>query len=301
MKNDAVLGIDIGGSKVRMAPVFSGGVLGKRITFPVHPGVKPARLAALIGKESEKLKAEVRFTAAGAGCPGHVSNDRRSLLWAPNLGWKNIAFAELLENELSMPVLLENDVNSAAVGEHRCGAGVGARHVVCIFVGTGVGGGIISDGNLVRGATGNGAEVGHLLFKPGGKLCSCGRRGCVEAYAAGSQIPARYAEEGGASGLNASEIWQKARRGEDIAARVVDTAVEALASLIVNLQTLFDSEKIILGGGVLEHSKDLYGRLKKAAGSYFTGAWKSEMKIARSRLGADAGVLGAAALAQDLR
>ncbi len=302
MSRHAVLGIDIGATKVKLALVFRDGRMTGGASFPVPAGVKPAQLAAMIGERAASLSARVRtrLTGAGAGVPGHIANDRRMLIYAPNLRWKNVAFADLLENELSVPVVLENDVNAAAFGEHRYGAARGARHVICVFVGTGVGGGVIVDGKLLRGETGNSAEVGHTIFRPGGRPCNCGRSGCVEAYAGGTHIPQHYAQLGGRRGLSASEVWKLAARGNRRALRVAADATAALVMLLVNLQTVFDAGRIVLGGGVIEHLPGLYRRVKEGLKPHFAGPWKSSVRVVRSRLGANAGVLGAAALAREL-
>jgi glucokinase len=206
----------------------------------------------------------------------------------------------MLENELSVPVVLENDVNAAAFGEHRYGAGRGAKQLICVFVGTGVGGGVIVDGKLLRGTTGNSAEVGHTIFRPGGRTCSCGRSGCVEAYAGGASIPEHYVELGGRKGFNAARIWGLAQRGDKLAAQVAADTVDALVTLIVNLQTLFDTEKMVLGGGVLVHLSGLYHEVLERLKRYLIRNWKSKVRIVRSKLGATAGILGAAALAREL-
>jgi glucokinase len=298
----AVLGIDIGGTKVKLAPVFGECELGKECGFPVPKGAGPEKLAAAISQHAILLgaRSDVSFTAAGAGCPGHVADDRRILIYAPNLGWKNAAFADMLEKELSIPVLLENDVNAAALGEQLYGSGRGARNVICIFAGTGVGGGIVVNGEVLRGAAGNAAEVGHTLFRPGGRKCNCGREGCVEAYAGGAHIPKYYEELGGKPDLSATEIWEIARKGGKAAIQVRTDALQALVTLLVNLQTLFDADRIVLGGGVIEHVPGLYRDVKEALGDYLTGPWESKVKVVRSTLGSNAAVLGAAALARRL-
>jgi len=302
VSRQAILGIDIGASKVKLALVFKNGKMTGGNSFPVPEGAKPEQLAAMIGERAAALTARnrVRITAAGAGVPGHIANDRRSLIYAPNLRWKNIAFTDLLESELCVPVVLENDVNAAAFGEHRYGAAKDTGHVICVFVGTGVGGGVIVDGKLLRGTTGNSAEVGHTIFRPGGRTCSCGRSGCVEAYAGGVHIPEHYAQLGGKRGLKAADVWELAARGNRRAARVVSDATAALVTLLVNLQTVFDAGRIVLGGGVIEHLPGLYQKVKEGVKSHLCGHWKSRVRIVRSRLGANAGVLGAAALAREL-
>ncbi len=299
MKRKAILGIDIGGTKVRLAPVFKDASLGEIIEFLATPGVKPRKLAELVAQHAAELK-EVTLVSAGAGCPGHVANDRRTLLYAPNLKWREVDFAELLEDSLQVPVVLENDVNAAALGEHRYGAGRGANNVICVFVGTGVGGGIISGGRLLRGATGNAAEVGHLLFRPGGRACSCGRAGCIEAYAGGAHIPSYYEELGGEPGLTASDIWRRAQEGDPFALVARTDAVQALTALLVNLQTLFDAERIVLGGGVIRYVRGLFEEVKRELAGYLKGMWRTKTSVVRSQLWGDAGILGAASLAPDL-
>jgi len=299
VKRKAILGIDIGGTKVRLAPVFANASLGRIVEFQVPPGAKARELAALIAQHAAELKITT-LLSAGAGCPGHVANDRRTLLYAPNLKWPKVDFARLLEDGLRVPVLLENDVNAASLGEQRFGAGRGADNVICVFVGTGVGGGVVSGGSLLRGATGNAAEVGHMLFRPGGRKCSCGRAGCVEAYAGGAHVPGYYAELGGQPGLTASQIWRRADEADPFALVVKADAVQALTALLVNLQTVFDAERIVLGGGVMRHVRGLFQDVKREMAGYLKGMWKSKVTIVRSQLWGDAGILGAASLAADL-
>jgi len=300
VKSSTVLGIDIGATKVRVAPVPPKGEPGKAATFAVPAGAGPGQLADIIAEHAASLGKKHQFDAAGAGVPGHIANDRRTLLYAPNLNWRDVPFAELLESKLSLPVVLENDVNAAALGEHRFGAGRGAGHLICIFVGTGIGGGIICAGELVRGATGNAAEIGHMLFRPGGRVCNCGRRGCAEAYAGGFHISARYGELAGREGLNPGQILELARGGDENASRVIEDACQALVTLAVNLQTAFDAQKIVLGGGVMDNAKELFEKVREGVSTWLTGNWKSQVQIVASELGPDAGVLGAAALARGI-
>ena len=213
-------------------------------------------------------------------------------------GWGRVPLAAWIEAELGGPVALENDANAAALAEWRFGAGRGHRDIVYLTMSTGVGGGLILDGRLYRGHQGNAGELGHIPLEAGGERCACGMRGCFEAYAGGAHIPARYAQLGGWKGLDAAQIWRLARGGDRRAGRVAADAVEALVALVVSLQTLFDAERIVLGGGVIEHVSGLYREIKTGVARCLVGPWKSKVKILRSKLGPNAGILGAAALAR---
>lgn len=302
MRRGTVLGIDVGATKVRIALVSPQGRPGEGATFAVPRGVKPDGLAKMIAGHASELMSRSRrkIIAAGAGVPGHVTNDRRTLLATVNIGWGRTRFAQILERRLGVPAVLENDVNAAALGEQRYGAAKGALHVICLFVGTGLGGGVVTGGKLLRGATGNAGELGHLLFRMDGRTCGCGRRGCVEAYAAGSNISEHYRDLTGTPGLNPSQVSERALGGDKVAVRVMKDARDALVTLIVSLQTTFDAEFVVLGGGVIDKLGRHFEEVRKQACAYFTGMWKSPVRIVRSKLGPDAGVLGAAALAREL-
>jgi glucokinase len=235
------------------------------------------------------------FSAVGIACAGLVDASSRKLLFSPNLNWRNVPLPEIAEKVFGRPAQIENDVNAVALGEHKFGVGKGTKNLVALFVGTGIGGGIISDGQLIRGTHGISAEIGHMIFKVDGNLCSCGRRGCFETYAGGKYIVRNYHRLGGDRSLTMpSEIYQAARKGDRLAKKVWRDALDALSVLCVNLTTALDTEVIVLGGGVIEHSPGLDREIARRVKSYYRGGWKYSPKIVKSTLGADAALLGAA-------
>jgi glucokinase len=218
----------------------------------------------------------------------------------------------MLEERLGIPVFLGNDANAAALGEFAYGAGRGYRHVIYITVSTGVGGGIISDGRLLEGQRGAAGEVGHVIVEPGGPLCGCGNRGCLEALISGTAI-ARQAREalvagresaiGGLAeadphGVAAEVVVRAARGGDGLAGELLETAGRRLGTALLGLVHIFDPQVIVVGGGVTNAGELL---MKPARDTMFAGLmpiFKEGLEVVPPDLGADAGLYGAVALAR---
>jgi len=262
--------------------------------FAVESGAKPE---AIISRIALGLK-EGRFggfTRIGIACAGFVTGSGEIVVFSPNLNWRNVPLARIAEKILGRPARIENDVNAAALGEHKFGAGKGAKDLVALFVGTGIGGGIVSGGQLIRGANGFSAEIGHTIFKPGGLRCACGRRGCFETYAGGKYIVRNFHRSGGSRSLKKpSEIYAADKKGDPIARQVWKDALEALSTLCINLAATLDTKVIVLGGGVIENCQGLDKEIKRRVDGYFTRSWKNRPRVVKSLLGADAALLGAA-------
>jgi glucokinase len=193
------------------------------------------------------------------------------------------------------PAVLENDATAAAAGEHRYGAGRGTRDMVYLTVSTGIGGGVIADGRVYRGSTGNGGELGHVTVDRHGRECrGCGRRGCLEAYASGTSIAER-AREAGVAAETATDVAAAARAGDDLAARVWDETCEALASGVTSLVNAFDPEVVVIGGGVSREGEHLLGPVREQVHAQAMGG--ARVGVVRAELGDAVGVVGAAAVA----
>ncbi|MFH1422157.1 MAG: ROK family protein [Planctomycetota bacterium] len=290
----SVLALDIGGTKVKLGIVSRSGRILESTQFEI--GHK-AKAENIISRSKQVLKnSKVKnISGIGIACAGFIDASSKKILFSPNLNWKNVPLASIAEKAFKKPARVENDVNAVALGEYRFGAGIGVRNLVAVFVGTGIGGGIVTDGHLVRGANGRSAEIGHMIFKAKGNLCGCGRRGCFEAYAGGRFIMRNYRRLGGDKLLKTpSEIFYAAKRGNHAAARVRQEAVEALTLLCVNLATSLDTEVIVLGGGVIEHSPGIEKEIAARVERYYSGNWKACPKVVLSELGSDAALLGAA-------
>ena len=180
------IGLDIGGTKINAFRVARDGSILARSNAPTPAEDQEATLAMMIELAQRVLTPDV--VAVGVGAAGLVESGEGMLRFAPNLAWRNLPIAARMREALGLPVLVENDASMAAFAEYRFGAGRGYRHLLLVAVGTGIGGGIVADGRLFRGAHGFASEIGHIIVEPGGPLCGCGNRGCWEQVAAGRAI-----------------------------------------------------------------------------------------------------------------
>lgn len=305
-----VVGIDLGATKVRVALVEAiGDVLSEKV-FPVGEARDPKAVVERISRgisdvlEDAGASLEV-IQGVGIGCAGQISSDGRRVLFGPNLGWRDVALADILEQEIRRTVVLENDVRAAALGEALLGAGRGCRDLICVFVGSGVGSGIITGGRLLRGVDNLAGEVGHMKLDPEGPSCSCGGRGCLEVYAGGRHV-ARRVEEALESGHESSlaragevhvrAVEEAARRGDPLAVKIWDQVVWSLGLGIANLVTIFNPAKVILGGGVVEASPALVPHVRDAIRRWVTMLSGKEVQVAKAQLGARAPAIGASSL-----
>lgn len=308
----AVLGLDVGGTKIAAGVVDADGRVG---SFAVEPTVTDSaegaeRLVALgrrAVEESGRSWSEIR--AVGIACGGPLDAARGVLLTPPHLpGWHDLPLAAIVERDLERPAVLENDATAAAAGEHRFGAGVGTRHLVYLTISTGVGGGVVADGRLFRGAMGNGAELGHVTVRCDGRVCpGCARRGCLEAYVSGTSIAARAREALGAgdgtsplaaiADPTASDVAAAARDGDPLATRVWDETTTMLACGIVSIVNVFEPEIVVLGGGVSGVGEQLLAPVRDSVRSTAMSPAGRAARIVASPLGEHVGVVGAAAIA----
>ncbi len=304
------LGIDIGGTSVK-------GVLADGSGNVVADGSVPTRcvqgggdllcgdIAALC--KTLETRAGVNASAAGVSCAGMIASDGR-VVFAGNLNLKNFPLAERLEGLLKIPVKVTNDANAAALGEAAYGAGKNYSDSIFITLGTGVGGGIIIGGKLFGGGMGVGAEIGHMVINRGGRQCTCGRRGCFEAYSSATALirDTREAMEEDAGSLMWKGYDLSAVNGktafeycdaDPAAAKVIENYIQNLACGIINLANVFRPQAIILGGGIAEEGDRLIVPLQKRLDEgIFGGQDYAPVKIVKATLGTRAGALGAVKL-----
>jgi glucokinase len=258
------LGIDLGGTKVVIAVAKSQGrVLAER-RRPTEPTGDPRTDVERIAADAEQLLAETGIArgslgAVGISAPGPLDAGRGAVLRPPNLpGWDDVPVCRWLEDRLGAPVRLENDANAAALAEHRWGAGQGCRDMVYLTMSTGVGAGLILDGRLHHGASGNAGEVGHLPVEWNGEPCACGRRGCLEAYVGGAAWTRRLRQcapatgrvaalAGGVDRITPEHVIEAAREGDPFASAEVERYDDWLARGIVALSFVLAPERVVLG------------------------------------------------------
>lgn len=303
---DSILGLDIGGTKLAagvLAPDAS--LLGWQVgpSSADGPDAVIERLIALArqGVADSGVGWE-KIEAIGVGVGGPLDAERGVVLNPPNLpGWQDVHLGALLEAALRRPIAMDNDANAAVLGEHRFGAGRGTRNMVYLTISTGIGGGVIEDGCLLRGATGNAAEIGHMSLCYDGWPCVCGGRGCLEAFASGTNIARRYREAGGAPGATAKDVAERAAAGDALASRAWDDTTEVLGAAIASAINLFDPEIVVLGGGVTGAGEMLFEPVRRIARSRVLRRAAAAVPIVPSALGTQLGVYGAAAVALEAR
>lgn len=303
------LGIDIGGTYIKGVLVDGGGRLladGKAETGCALGGDNMCANIAELCAELQS-SANVRARAVGVGCAGMIS-DEGTVLFAGNLGLKNFPLADKLSVLTGLPVKVTNDANAAALGEAAFGAGKDYSDSIFITLGTGVGGGIIINGKLFQGGKNVGAEIGHTVIVHGGEKCTCGRKGCFEAYSSATALIkfTRKAMEEDCSSAMWKTYTPETVTGKtafeyadcDHAAKeVVDGYVYNLACGIINLANVFRPQAIILGGGVAEQGERLIAPLQQRLDKkIFGGQSYAPVKIVKAVLGNLAGALGAAKL-----
>jgi glucokinase len=310
------LGVDLGGTKVKVGLVDSKGCLLSVHKSPIHSEKKPNRVIAdvLTGIDHCLSKANLEAQALGVGIAAQV-NLNGVVHGSPNLGWSNVPLKKMLEEKLGMPMIVTNDVRAATFGEWRYGSGKGVDDLAVLFVGTGIGGGIISGGNLLGGCTNTAGELGHTIIVVEGRKCHCLNKGCLEAYAGGWAI-AKRAQEAvnretkkgrllislarNVEKITAATVSQAYRQGDPLACRLVKETGQYLAAGAVNIVNAFNPCRLVLGGGVIEGIPELVQMVEDYTRKRALGAAVEKFEILRTAMGDDAGVIGAAALAQDL-
>ncbi|MGZ0146711.1 ROK family glucokinase [Kribbella sp. WER1] len=309
------IGIDIGGTKIAAGVVDEHGAIIAR-THRDTPADDTDAIAAAICDAAAELIGTHEVEAVGIGAAGFVSSDRSTVLFAPNLAWRDEPLGARVGKQLKVPVVVENDANAAAWGEFAFGAAKDAEHMICITVGTGIGGGVVIDGQLLRGAHGVAAELGHMRVVPGGHRCGCGARGCLEQYASGRALvrEGRARAESGSlaaaqmlsvcgitdpAELTGPMITEAAMKGDPCAVELLEDLGRWLGEGLASLATMFDPSQIVIGGGV-SAAKDL---LMKSAQQAFeknlpAKSSRPHASFGLAELGNDAGLIGAADLAR---
>jgi glucokinase len=309
------VGIDVGGTKIAGGLVAADGT-------PVgsarreSPATDSSEIVASIADLVEELRGRADDEIAGVGvaAAGFVDRDRSTVLFAPNLAWRNEPLRADLEKRLGMSVVIENDANAAAWGEFRFGAGEDVDDLLLITVGTGIGGGVVVDGELLRGGFGIGAEVGHVRVVPDGRLCGCGNHGCWEQYGSGSALVRTTRQEAAGSLLAAAlleraggdpekidgpMISHAAAEGDAFAVAQLEQLGNWLGAGIASLAAVLDPTVVVVGGGVSEAGELLLGPLRESFARLLTGRGHRPMAdIRQAALGNRAGMLGAADLAR---
>jgi glucokinase len=306
------LGIDLGGTQARVALVRGGEVIRRAAERTDVKGGPTAvlsqfkKMIAQICSENDRRE----LACAGLCAPGPLDTETGTVLHIPTLpGWDNFPLQSVLACELGLRVAVENDGTAAAYGEWKFGAGLGLRHLVYVTVSTGIGGGVVVDGQLMHGHRGMAAHVGHLRMAPVGPSCSCGAIACFEAFAAGPALARRARESSGRTKgylariaaereIETKDIVAGAREGDEPCLALIDQEADYLGQGFTSLIHLFSPERLIIGGGVSSAfdlmSERIHAVIRRDAMHPF-----KDVQVVRARLGDDAGMVGAASLSLD--
>jgi glucokinase len=305
------IGVDIGGTKIAAGVVAEDGRILDRLRVPTPPDDESATLAALHAVVDELRDRDPRVEAIGVGAAGLVERPGGNARWAPHNTYRRLELRRLLHERTGLPTSVDNDGNAAAWAEARFGAGAVSDDLVLVNVGTGIGGGLVLNGQLYHGEHGFAGELGHLIVDPGGDRCACGNRGCLEAMASGSTLgrlgrEAAAADPGGrlaalAGGpdlVTGEVVFAAAAEGDKPALALFERVGHWLGVGIASLVTIFDPDLVVVGGGVAATGDLLLAPARASFERYVHARDHRDLPpVVPARLGADAGLVGAATLA----
>lgn len=293
----STIGVDIGGSKIVACVVEEGRVLARADRVTPARSTAPEVVESMIVEAVTELRTAHDVTAVGVGAAGFVDADRRRVMFAPHLSWRDEPLADRLEERLGLRVVLDNDANATLWAEQRFGAACGADGAVMITLGTGIGGAMTIGGRIHRGHGGMAGEFGHMQVVPDGRPCECGHTGCWEQYCSGKAL-ARFVRRAGRT-WEGPEIDDAARRGDIVALGAFASVGRWLGVGLANVVAALDPEVVVIGGGVSAAGELLLAPARSALRERLVAAEQRRVpELVAARLGSLAGAIGAAGLAE---
>ncbi len=312
------LGVDLGGTNIAIGIVDKDGSILNKASVPTPSNGEYKDVVAAMISLSKKLIADNNlelsdFEAVGIGCPGSIDYKKGSVAYSNNLRFDDVPLVDEFQKHWNIPIVLENDANAAAYGEYMIN-GNNADVFVAVTLGTGVGGGVIIDGKIFRGANGAGAELGHSVLVHKGLPCTCGRKGCWEAYAAATalvkqtkiaiekhpeSLMAGFAKERGK--VNGRTAFDAAKKGDAAAKEVVKQYIEYVADGIVNMVNIFQPNKVVVGGGISNEGEYLLAPIREYVKKNDYNRLFTPVEIEAAKLLNDAGIIGAALAAKNFK
>ncbi len=307
-----VLAIDIGGTQYRLAVIGRRGEVTRIERGKTDAAGGAPWMIDRVIEHGRQLCQSFRVTACGVGFGGPVAFDDQRVINSTHVqGWDDVPLSKLIEDALGLPTVVDNDANLGALGELTFGAGRGCRHLVYYTVSTGIGGGVIIDGEIYRGANGQAGEMGHVPILEEGPVCACGNRGCLEALCSGSSIGRRAVEALVAGGrsrslrkvyrtsgvITARDVMSAAKEGDRLAARLVEETARYLSVGIATTVNTFAPDCVVVGGGVARAGSILFEPLRRATRDRVMPVHRNAVRILPAARGDRSVLLGAAALA----
>lgn len=317
-KQDLLVGVDLGGTKI-LAGVFGPGlklIQSNKLSTKSERGFDSVvdRIARCVRDAVDEADLSIKqVRGIGIGAPGAVDPDSGEVIFAPNLQWKGVPLKKALEKALDIPVFVENDCNICTLGVHESELKGKPRNMIGIFLGTGVGGGLILDGKLYGGFNRTAGELGHMVIQVGGPKCGCGNNGCFEALASRTAIfreIQRAVKEGGRTvltemlgddlaELKSGDLRKALRKGDKLVEKVIESAAEYTGIAVANLINIFNPEVVVVGGGVIDALEDeMMSIIVETAMDYAMPGTTRGIEIVATKLGDFAGITGGAVLAR---
>lgn len=306
-----LIGIDIGGTSIKMGFIDIEGEIIHKWAIPTQKDssgkniVQDIRMS-IVANQATLAVDDRQLVGIGIGAPGFI-NHRAGTVHAVNIGWTNYPLKERMEETFDLPVWIENDANMAVLGENWRGAGNGEENVMLITLGTGVGGGVIANGHLLRGESGAASEIGHVTVKQGGITCNCGRKGCLETIASAtgmvhqakeiveshpqSRVAQLYRDN---HTISVKDLFNLAENGDEHSQQIIDYTTTVLAIALQNMATIINPSRILIGGGVSNAGEALLNPLKEKFMTIALPRISQPCELKIAELGNDAGIIGAA-------
>lgn len=316
LKSRLAIGVDLGGTKIDIGLVDETGIIHhhERVETLVALGPMAIEKQILTSIRAMQEKTVAPLLGIGIGVAGQIDPQTGTVVFAPNLKWHNIALRENMEKALNLPVRIINDARALTMGEWQYGAGKGFHDILCLFIGTGIGGGVVSNGTLLCGCSNTFGEAGHMTIDYNGPPCTCGKRGCLETFCGGWGIAARARDAiekegiGAASRkimelagnqvdkITANHVVQAFRLGDPLARQLVDQMSIALVAGCASLVNILNPCRLILGGGFVEGMPEIIEIVDKGVKNDSLKAATKSLEVVRAKLGKEQGVLGSAAV-----
>lgn len=298
------IGIDLGGTTIGIGLVNDRYEIVEKAEGMTCCEEGPEAVIDRIGKMTGELLDKAGnppISCIGLGCPGVLDREKGTVIYSNNIKWQQVPVCRKLEEQMQVPVYVENDANCAAMGEYLAGAGRGSRQMIMVTFGTGIGGGIIFDGRLYLGRHGNSNIIGHIQIEKGGKECTCKRKGCWECYASTRALLLRAEQAGVFRGMDGAEIngrlfFEALKAGREEALQVFDEYTDYMAEGIADLINIFDPERIVIGGGVSAQGELLLAPVREKVRQKIYFKEMETADIVCSLLANDAAIIGAANL-----
>jgi len=306
------VGVDLGGTKIHAAVVDRDGRMSASHRLPTDVAGGPSKVVEDVVRCVCECAADVsRIDAVGIGVAGQVDASTGRVHSAPNLRWRDFPLGERAERALGLPVFVDNDVRAITWGVWRHGAGQGTDDLLVLFVGTGVGGGVVSGGRILTGDRGMAGELGHSVLVAGGRRCTCGNEGCLEAYVGGWAIAERAAEaaardpaagrslleRAGGAGITGRLVTEAATEGDPLAIEILQDTSRYLCAAMIGFVHVFNPRRIVLGGGIVDGNPGLVDDVDRELRERAIPIASERLEVCRSELEAGAGVIGSASLA----